>query len=105
MESKKKKKTKIHLQTLCLSLKKGTHIIIFNHYCCAIPLSCSKNTILFLVDTGKSMGSIVSTTGVYASTISRLCFRYHFELQKMIGSHLSKLFPTNIPYTAYLIVS
>ena len=23
----------------------------------------------------------------------------------MIGSHLSKLFPTNIPYTAYLIVS
>src|SRR5712692_2606963 len=56
---------------LVMNLHQLTHIIIFNHYCYAIPLSCSKNTILSLLDTGKYICSIAFTTGVYASGFSK----------------------------------
>jgi hypothetical protein len=63
---------KIHIQTLCLSLKQGTHVFILYHYYHIIPLFCSKNTILSLLDICKYICSIASITDVYASNISRL---------------------------------
>ena len=64
-----------------------------------------KNTILSLLDTGKSTHSISATTGVHASTISRLCSKQCSELQKSIGGHPSKLSPANIHYATHLITS
>jgi hypothetical protein len=63
---------KIHIQTLCLSLKQGTHVFILHHYYHIILLFCSKNTILSLLNIHKYSCSIVSITDVYASNISRL---------------------------------
>ena len=64
-----------------------------------------KNTILTMLDAGCLAHSIVSTTGVHASTISRLHSKECFELQKSSGGHPNKLSPTNIHYAVHLITT
>ena len=54
-----------------------------------------KNIILSILDVGQSAHSIASTTGVNASTVSRLHFKDHSKLQKSTGDCLSNLSPIN----------
>ena len=58
-----------------------------------------------MLDAGHSTYNIGSITGVYASTISRLCFKECSELHKSSGSCSTKLSPTNICYAVYLITT
>ena len=67
--------------------------------------SAQKNTILTMLDAGCSAHSIASTTGVHASTISRLRSKECSELQKSSGGHLTKLSPTNVRYAVHLITT
>ena len=67
--------------------------------------SALKNHILSRLNASHSAHFIASTTGLHASTISILCFKECFDLQKSIGSHPSKLSPTNVCYAAYLITT
>ena len=62
-----------------------------------------KNRIISMLDAGHSAHSIASTTGVHASTISRLCSKEHSELNKSSGGHPTKLSPTNIHHAVHLI--
>ena len=64
-----------------------------------------KNIILSILDAGQSAHSIVSTTGVNASTVSRLHSKEHSKLPKFTGDCLSNLSPTNIHYAIHLISS
>ena len=56
-----------------------------------------------MLDAGHSIRSIQATTGVHASTISRLRSKKRSELQKSIGGHPSKLSPSNICHAIHLI--
>src|SRR6266576_6607223 len=56
-----------------------------------------------MLDAGHSAHSIASTTGVHASTISRLRSKEHSELNKSSGGHPTKLSPTNIHHAVHLI--
>ena len=64
-----------------------------------------KSTILTQLDAGHSIHSIASNTGLGIATISRLCSKEHSSLQKSTGGCPSKLSPTNIRHTQYLITS
>jgi hypothetical protein len=57
------------------------------------------------VDSGKSAHQISSSTGIHTSTISRLCSKHHFSLQKSLGRCPSKLSPTNTHHAIQLITS
>lgn len=61
--------------------------------------------ILFLLDSGYSGRQIASKTGVYNSTISRLCSRHRPYLKKAPGGCPSKFSDTNIRYALHLIGS
>ena len=67
--------------------------------------SAQKNHILSRLDAGHSAHSIASTTGIHASTISRLHSKEHSELQKSIGRHPSKLSPVNVCHAVHLITT
>ena len=56
-----------------------------------------------MLDAGHSICSIQATTGVHASTISRLRSKKRSELQKSIGGRPSKLSPSNIRHAIHLI--
>jgi transposase len=64
-----------------------------------------KNHILSMLDAGHSAHSIASTTGVHASTISRLCSKERSELNKSSGGRPTKLSPTNIRHAVHLITT
>jgi len=62
-----------------------------------------KNTILTMLDSGCSAHFIASTTGVHASTISRLHSKECSELQKSSGGYPKKLSPTNVHHAVHFI--
>jgi len=64
-----------------------------------------KNTILTMLDAGRSAHSIASTTGVHASTISRLRSKECSELQKSSGGRPTKLSPTNVRHAVHFITT
>ena len=64
-----------------------------------------KNHILSMLDASHSIHHIGSITGVYASTIFRLCFKERSKLHKLSGGHPPKLFPTNIHHAIHLIIT
>ena len=67
--------------------------------------SAQKNHILSRLDAGHSAHSIASTTGIHASTISRLRSKERSELQKSTGGCLSKLSPANVCHAIHLITT
>ena len=94
---------RIHIQTLCLSLRKLTRFFIPNHHYHENPLSCTKELILFMLDAGHSAHSIASITDVHTFTISRLYSKEHSELHKSFDGRLTKLSPINICHAVHLI--
>jgi hypothetical protein len=62
-----------------------------------------KNGILTMLDAGHSAHSIAFITSVHSSTIFRLRFKKHSELQKSSGGCSTKLFPANIRHAIHLI--
>ena len=64
-----------------------------------------KSTILSQLNSGHSVCSIASSTGVGIATISRLHSKEHSNLQKSTGGHPSKLSSTIIHHAQYLITS
>ena len=64
-----------------------------------------KQTILSTLDAGQSAHSIVSTTGLNVSTISRLCSKEHSELQKATEGHPPKLSSADVQHAICLISS
>jgi transposase len=64
-----------------------------------------KNTILSQLDSGHSIHSIASSTGVGIATIWRLRSKECSELQKSLGGRPSKLSSTNIRHAVRLISS
>ena len=64
-----------------------------------------KQTILSIFDASQSTHSIASTTGLNVSTISRLHFKEHSELQKATEGHPPKLSSANVRYAICLISS
>ena len=64
-----------------------------------------KNHILSRLDAGHSAHSIASTTGIHASTISKLRSKECSKLQKSTDEHLSKLSPVNVRHAIHLIIT
>ena len=64
-----------------------------------------QNTILSQLDSGHSLRSIASSTGVGIATISRLRSKERSDLQKSLGGCPSKLSPANIHHALHLISS
>jgi len=70
------------------------------------PLSAAQHQhILSLLEAGQSSHQISSSTGVHATTISRLHRKHHPYLPKSSGGHLPKLSPSNICHGIHLISS
>ena len=67
--------------------------------------SAQKNYILSSLNAGHSAHSIASTSGIHASTISRLHSKEHSKLLKFAGGRLSKLSPANFHYAVHLITT
>ena len=67
--------------------------------------SAQKNHILTMLNAGHSTHSIASITGVYASTISRLCSKELPELPKSSGGCPKKLSSANIHHAVHLITT
>jgi len=64
-----------------------------------------KQNILSMLDAGQSANSIASATGLYLSTISRICSKERSELQKAARGYPSKLSSANICHAIHLISS
>ena len=64
-----------------------------------------ENGILSRLDSGHSIRSIASSTGVSTAAISRLRSKKRSDLQKSVGGHPAKLSPANIYYAIHLISS
>ena len=64
-----------------------------------------KNTILSQLDSGHSICSIASSTGVGLATISRLHSKERSDLQKSVGGCPPKLSSTNICHAIHLIAT
>jgi len=62
-----------------------------------------KNTILSQLDSGHSIHSIASTTGVSTATISRLRSKERSDLQKFTGGRPTKLSSANVRHAIHLI--
>jgi len=70
------------------------------------PLSAAQHQhILSLLEAGQSSHQISSSTGVHATTISRLHRKHHPYLPKSFGGCPPKLSPSNICHGIYLISS
>ena len=61
-----------------------------------------ENTILSQLDSGYSLHSIASSTGVSTATISRLHSKKRSDLQKSVGGRPAKLSPANIHHAIHL---
>ena len=64
-----------------------------------------ENAILSQLDSGHSIRSIASSTGVSTAAISRLHSKKRFDLQKSVGGRPAKLSPANICHAIHLISS
>src|ERR1700679_1477532 len=64
-----------------------------------------KHHILAMLNAGHSAHSIASTTGVHASSISRLHSKECSELSKSSGGRPKKLSPVNIRHAVHLITT
>ena len=67
--------------------------------------AAQENAILSQLDSGHSIRSIASSTGVSIAAISRLHSKKHSDLQKSVGGCPAKLSPANIRHAIHLISS